>query len=79
MSVVLSLEDLRELIDSLELLRLRHDVCEDSWYTCPKAVDDDPDNTCANDNMREADFCTCGATRHNETLDTIIGSLKARL
>lgn len=52
----------------LEVFRLYHKTCEDSWYSCPLSAEG-----CADD--RET-TCNCGADDRNKTLDAIIGAIQ---
>lgn len=61
----------------LARLRQRHEVHEDCWYTCPKAIverPNDPEARCCNDGLT-ADICTCGADRLNADLDALAVAL----
>lgn len=64
--------DFVHLLASLELLRRRHDECEDCWYSCPKSGE------CCNDDL-DPEKCNCGADRHNERLDEVIAQTRKLL
>lgn len=53
------------LREKLEELRQSHYVCEDCWYSCPKAGDE----YCGSE---DADYCNCGADRRNAVIDDIL-------
>jgi len=59
------------IYNELERLRRSHTICDDSYYSCPKA-----EGGCANE--MEGDECNCGADKHNERLDRIIGYLRGK-
>lgn len=68
-----------ELISRLEGLKQRHDVAEDSWYTCPKAQAERPHDIeahCSNDGLRDSGICTCGADFLNSQLDSLITDIR---
>ena len=54
--------DANRLIGRLENLRMGHQVCADSYYSCPNATG--------------ISGCDCGADAHNEILDEIIADLR---
>lgn len=53
-----------KLREKLELLRLKHYVCDDCWYSCPKSGE------CCNNEPK--DYCNCGADSHNAVIDEIL-------
>ena len=61
------------LIDKLNLLRQSHYICEDCWYSCPKAKDKYGDGYCGPEDVT---MCTCGADQHNAILDGIIDEVE---
>ena len=63
--------DRERLVALIESLRLRHDQCEDCWYSCPKS-----EEGCC-DESRPTDVCTCGADAHNATIDAVLAALAA--
>ncbi len=62
-------KQIKELIDLLvNLAKRNHEVCDDSWYSCPKSG-----FGCSND--LAGDECNCGADEQNKKVEEI----KARL
>lgn len=61
--------DATALREALEGLRLKHKVCEDSWYSCPMS-----EEGCVNPSDSG---CTCGAENHNKRLDDILALLRS--
>lgn len=59
-----------EIIAFIESRRRSHYYCEDSWYSCPKAVDG-----CADE--EQGDACNCGANQWNAEIDAMLGRLTA--
>lgn len=58
-------ETVTTLIEQLtDLARRDHYYCDDSWYSCPKAL-----GGCWNDAY--GDECNCGADKHNVEVDTV--------
>jgi hypothetical protein len=57
-----------ELIEAVAALKIGHNYCEDSWYSCPKAEDGCSDKT-------KGEECDCGADAHNARVDAILTSL----
>lgn len=56
----------QHVADLAALARRPHDVCEDSWYTCPKHPE-------GGDNVeRVGSACNCGADEHNDRVDHIV-------
>jgi len=53
-----------EIISFLLNNKRKHNYCEDSWYSCPKAEDG-----CARDNDGT---CDCGADWYNAEVDKLI-------
>ena len=47
------------------LARRPHDVCEDSWYTCPKHPEG------SSNVERVGSACSCGADEHNAKVDAV--------
>jgi hypothetical protein len=64
------------LLAQLEHLRRPHVIVDDCWYSCPKAVDEDGDPACCNDELLWLERCTCGADAHNARLEALIAALK---
>jgi hypothetical protein len=58
-------DKIKIITNLLETLRLTHHYCDDSFYSCPKAVDGCPDES-------QGTGCNCGADRHNESLEKVI-------
>lgn len=62
---------LTEVLERLAKLAKRsHYICEDSWYSCPKA----DDGTC---NDEKGDECDCGADDHNAEVDALLVVLRS--
>lgn len=59
------------LVDALESLRRKHSVCEDSFYSCPKA---DPEDYI--DCGRNQTECNCWADEHNKRIDEALARVK---
>lgn len=59
---------MKGIIKQIELLKIQHYYCEDTWYSCPKHPDG-----CADGSLKEE--CNCGADDHNDKVDEIIGAL----
>ena len=60
-------ERCNELTAALEKAKIPHTVCDDCWYTCPKATED----RCCNTELAK-DKCICGADIHNAAIDAVI-------
>lgn len=48
---------------ALEASRIPHHICDDSWFSCPKSDDGEPDKQCE---------CNCGADAHNARIDAAL-------
>ena len=77
--MTLELDRLKRRIAGLEEIvktsRHYHVVCDDSWYTCPKAILDNEHNVCANDEATEKGECNCGADSLNNRIDAMLKKL----
>jgi hypothetical protein len=58
---------MKNIIDLLVELEMKHSVCEDSWYSCPKSGEN-----YYTDGHRNNTQCDCGADENNEKLRIII-------
>ncbi len=56
------------LREALEKAKIRHNVCEDGWYSCPKSGE------CFNDYAGKE--CNCGADQHNEDINKTLRGRK---
>jgi hypothetical protein len=65
------MNEIEKLISRIEKLKLQHDVCEDSFYSCPMSSEG-----CSNDAQIG---CTCGAKKHNAELDDIIKWIRSEI
>ncbi len=57
------------IILELEKLKIEHYYCEDSWYSCPKAIGLYGSGS---SDESKGDECNCDANKHNENVDKII-------
>jgi len=55
-----------------EDLYMHHQVCEDSWYSCPQSTEG-----CANEFA--GDECNCGAEEHNKRVDKYVAAEEAEI
>jgi hypothetical protein len=63
-------KEIKEAINELaSLARREHQVCEDNYYSCPKA-----EGGCGD--RRMGNQCTCGADAHNAKVDAILNRLQ---
>jgi hypothetical protein len=67
--------DLEWLIREIEAFKVPHAIVEDCWYSCAKAVYEDGESACCNDDSKKIGLCDCGADAHNAAVDALIERL----
>jgi hypothetical protein len=63
-----------DIIKELEDMKLKHNICEDCWYSCPKSEGQEDGGCC--DDSADKNVCNCGADWTNNKIDEIIAELK---
>lgn len=60
----------------------KHSIADDSWYTCPLAIKEQPDNIearCSDDSKIEDGNCYCGASANNQRVRELANFLGVEL
>lgn len=72
-TILIPPEELRAKLDNITAqlsdLKIRHHVCDDCWYSCPKSSEG-----CCDDSQS---YCNCGADEHNARVDAVAAQYEA--